>query len=1344
MKKLWAPKGLPPALPVVKKVKTKGGLQINSQIQLVDGEIAKQQADVLVNTTGTDVNLLAGTVSYTFLEAGGKELQDELTRACPSGLKVGGVAQTTGGTLQCQKVFHVVLKQWMNKNDEAEQILKDVVTKCLEMASKQNFQSIALPALGAGFQRFPGTRSADIMFTATETFLQNNKGSTLKTVKFVFHRGDDMLRKDFEARRDGVSVVHESRVNKEIVLKKTAGTKELTIRAITGDLTQLEVDVLVNTTQTDLDLSVGAVSGSLLNAGGQVLQDECRQQHPLGAKPGTVVQTGGGKLTCKKVFHVILKDWSDGDEKAEKTFLAVVTTSLQEASRQQFTSIGFPVLGTGYAGFPAEKSTILMMKAFVNFFQCTAYTSLRVLSVVVHPKDSAIKKIVEDQVGEGERLASMAKFIIKADGTQLPVGEETHVVAGQVVGQKDLLPRAACVSGEEEAMAGTEVKYKKLKCGDRYDMTPDDYHYRLVESQFHRYLSKDKVNRHIFQITQVVYVVNPKQKEVFSVAQARMPKQQPVLAFYGTAKENIKSICQDGFQQPCFGNTVSFSEYPLVSMKSMQKSNVLLICKILRANGQTIDLGTDKPDSYSLVHSPDKALVMHKEDYLLPCYIVYFGIVKRFRLKEDPANVLKTADPLASPVAVAQNHTGTKQAAQPTVATPVAGMSTVSVPKMVLLMKTEPMELILGDISHEQVDVIVSIIGTDGKFLPGSVTSPEAGGKGLQEELTKAYPSGLQVGAIGQTKGGTLQCKRVFHVVLRQWMNPNDAAEKVLKTVVTNCLEMASKKQFKSIAFPALGSGLHRFPGKRSADIMFTAVESYIQKHKGTSIKSIKIVLQTSSDVLLRKDFEGRMGKRPVVHGNTVSKEVVLKKQVGASKVLTVRAIVGDLAQLTDDVLVNTTQTDLNLSIGAVSNSLLNTGGPVLQTECKQQHPQGVKPGTVVQTQGGKLKCKKVFHTVLEEWAKKSEKTEKAFLSVVTTCLQEASRHKLKSIAFPVLGTGYAGYPAETSARLMMKAVLDFFNKSSETSLEVISIVVHYKDEVVRKIVESQVEESEQLLNKAKYIVQADGSKVAVTGSTHVVAGLVVRQKDLFSRASYVTGERKALGGSEVKYFELKPEPRCSMTPEDYHYRLVESQFYRYLSKDTVNRHIFQLTKVEYVVNPKQVKQFRSAQEKMFQKDASYGVPVLGFHGTSEENIKSICEEGFRQPDHPFFEETTDVGWYGNGIYFSEYPRFAMNYMQKTSKLLMCKVLKGKTLACKKLKLGAAKEPGYDCHVDPYGREIVIFEEDCILPCYILHFNICKRFKFKEDKKSSNDNDDTEIEYLGEMEMHKGELFPGF
>ncbi|XP_046561319.1 protein mono-ADP-ribosyltransferase PARP15-like isoform X2 [Haliotis rubra] len=662
-------------------------------------------------------------------------------------------------------------------------------------------------------------------------------------------------------------------------------------------------------------------------------------------------------------------------------------------------------------------------------------------------------------------------------------------------------------------------------------------------------------NRHIFQITKLEYVVNPDLMKVFNAAQARMPKQQAVLAFCGAAKENIKIICQKGFQQQWDRKTVTVSEYPRFAMQSMQKSNLLLICKVFRGTGQNIYSGTDKPGSYSLVYSRDKALVLRKEDFILPCYIVHFNICKSFRLKEDPGNVLESADSLVRP-AVVQSFSGTKQAALPAGATQAGGMSTVSVPKMGLLMKSEAVELIVGDMSHQKVDAIVSIIGSDGKFLPGSVPSLETGGQELQEELTKAFAAGRQVGEVVRTKGRPLQCQRLFHVVLKQWMNPNDAAEKILKTVVTNCLEMASKRQFKTIAFPALGSGVHRFPGARSADIMFKAVESYLQKHEGTSISSVKIVLEPSCDVLLRKDFEGRMGKRTVVHENTMSKEVVLKKQVGTSKVLTVRAIVGDLSKLTDDVVVNTTQTDLDLSVGAVSNSLVSAGGPVLQTECTQQHPQGVKPGTVVQTQAGTLKCKKVFHTVLEEWGKKGDKTEKSFVSVVTTCLQEASRHNFKSIAFPVLGTGYAGYPPETSARLMMKAIVDFVNTPAKTSLEVVSIVVHYKDDAIRKILESQVEESERLMNMAKYIVKGDGSRVAVTGDTHVVAGHVVIQKDLVSAASYVPGEKQALGGNEVKHFELRPEHLFNMTPENYHFRLVESQFYRYLMKDTVNRNL--------------------------------------------------------------------------------------------------------------------------------------------------------------------------------------------
>ena len=70
------------------------------------------------------------------------------------------------------------------------------------------------------------------------------------------------------------------------------------------------------------------------------------------------------------------------------------------------------------------------------------------------------------------------------------------------------------------------------------------------------------------------------------------------------------------------------------------------------------------------------------------------------------------------------------------------------------------------------------------------------------------------------------------------------------------------------------------------------------------------------------------------------------------------------------DVYVNTTAASLDLSNGAVANSLRNSGGPKLQEECSQytQANGNVNVWEFATTKGHKLKCKHVIHTVGAEY----------------------------------------------------------------------------------------------------------------------------------------------------------------------------------------------------------------------------------------------------------------------------------------------------------------------------------------------------------------------------------------
>ena len=65
--------------------------------------------------------------------------------------------------------------------------------------------------------------------------------------------------------------------------------------------------MIVNTVARDLNLSLGSVSSSLLQAAGQDLQKECRKRFSCGISPDEIAVTGGYKLDCKNIFHVSLR-----------------------------------------------------------------------------------------------------------------------------------------------------------------------------------------------------------------------------------------------------------------------------------------------------------------------------------------------------------------------------------------------------------------------------------------------------------------------------------------------------------------------------------------------------------------------------------------------------------------------------------------------------------------------------------------------------------------------------------------------------------------------------------------------------------------------------------------------------------------------------------------------------------------------------------------------------------------------------------------------------------------------------------------------------------------------------
>lgn len=125
-----------------------------------------------------------------------------------------------------------------------------------------------------------------------------------------------------------------------------------------GDLTEMDVDAIVNAANNDLVLGAG-VAGAIYRKGGEVIQKECDE---IGSIPvGYAAITSGGKLKARHVIHAASMGLG-GSRTTAKTLRTSTAHSLRIAAERGLKSIAFPAIGTGVSGFPMEECAQIMLR----------------------------------------------------------------------------------------------------------------------------------------------------------------------------------------------------------------------------------------------------------------------------------------------------------------------------------------------------------------------------------------------------------------------------------------------------------------------------------------------------------------------------------------------------------------------------------------------------------------------------------------------------------------------------------------------------------------------------------------------------------------------------------------------------------------------------------------------------------------------------------------------------------------------------------------------------------------------------------------------------------------------
>jgi O-acetyl-ADP-ribose deacetylase (regulator of RNase III) len=175
-------------------------------------------------------------------------------------------------------------------------------------------------------------------------------------------------------------------------------------------------------------------------------------------------------------------------------------------------------------------------------------------------------------------------------------------------------------------------------------------------------------------------------------------------------------------------------------------------------------------------------------------------------------------------------------------------------------------EVIQGDITLLDVEAIVNPANTfllhNGGLAAAIV---KRGGRIIQEESKKI--GNVTTGNAVITTGGNLKAKHVIHAVGPRYKDGKSGEAEKLALAVKNSLEVAELKKLKTIAIPAISSGIFGYPIEESAKIIVdTAIEHFKSKKKEkqetTLQKVVFCLLDENTFSIFKKELESNFKKK--------------------------------------------------------------------------------------------------------------------------------------------------------------------------------------------------------------------------------------------------------------------------------------------------------------------------------------------------------------------------------------------------------------------------------------------------------------------------------------------------
>jgi O-acetyl-ADP-ribose deacetylase (regulator of RNase III) len=157
----------------------------------------------------------------------------------------------------------------------------------------------------------------------------------------------------------------------------------------------------------------------------------------------------------------------------------------------------------------------------------------------------------------------------------------------------------------------------------------------------------------------------------------------------------------------------------------------------------------------------------------------------------------------------------------------------------------------VGDITKEDVDAVVN--AANGSLMGGGGVDGaihRAGGPEILKECKEIrrlqFPDGLPTGHAVITTAGMMTAKYVIHTVGPVYERGGKDKAELLAACYRNSMKLAAEKGLKTMAFPAISTGIYGYPLEEAAKVSSAAIENFLGTDK--SVQEVRLVFFSSND----------------------------------------------------------------------------------------------------------------------------------------------------------------------------------------------------------------------------------------------------------------------------------------------------------------------------------------------------------------------------------------------------------------------------------------------------------------------------------------------------------------